>query len=115
MPLKIGNLSEPFPYIEEQEKITYNTLKVLYQFEYPLQISTKNPLILSKYYSDFENPNWVIAVSLCSIKEKDLDKIEPSAPDLQSRLEGIRALTSQNASVFFKDAAFYLSLCFILL
>lgn len=102
MPIKIGVLSDPFPYIEEHEKITYAILKSLDKFDYPIQLSTKNPALLSKEYADFKNPNWVLAVSLCSINSKDISKIEPGAPSLQSRIEGIKSLTKQGASVFLR-------------
>lgn len=106
LPVKIGSMSDPFPYVEEQEKITYQILKSLHKFDYPVQISTKNPLLLSKYYPEFENPNWVIAISLCSVKASDISKIEPHAPSLESRIAGIKSLTSHNASVFLRMQPF---------
>ena len=43
IPLKIGATSDPFPYAEVEEKITYGFLKILKEIDYPVQISTKNP------------------------------------------------------------------------
>ena len=52
--LRIGCMSDPFPYIECEEKATYNTLKILNKYDYPVIISTKNPEPLIEYYKVFQ-------------------------------------------------------------
>lgn len=101
-PIKIGVMADPFPCVEQTEHITYDTLKIFNAYDYPIQISTKNPELLSTYYQDFNNPNWVISVSLCSLDSDHLKQIEPNAPTLQSRLDGISKLTDMGASVFLR-------------
>lgn len=93
IPLKIGTTSDPFPPMEPEERITYDILKILHEYYYPVQILTKNPGILADYISDFDNPNWSIACSLISMDEKMIRGIEPGAPLPKERLASIRKIT----------------------
>lgn len=102
MPIKIGATADPFPSIERKELITYDTLKVLHEFDYPVEIQTKNPAVLAEYSHKFDNPNWVIAVTLITTDEKFLRVCEPSAPSAKSRLEAIKKLTDEGKKVIVK-------------
>lgn len=99
MPLKIGATSDPFPYIERHEHITYEFLKILDEIDYPVQMSTKNPEVLHSYSSEFVNPNWIVSVSIITIDE-DLQKIlEPSAISPARRFAAIKALSAEGKNV----------------
>ena len=102
IPLKIGTTSDPFPPMEPVELITYDTLKVLEQYDYPVQILTKNPCILSEYIEDFDNPNWSIACSLISTDEKFIRGVEPGAPTPSERLSAIKSMTERGYNVMLK-------------
>lgn len=102
MPLKIGGNCDPFPPIEIQKKITYRVLKLLHGIDYPVQMLTKNPNIMTGYYKDFMDPNWVIGVSLISTDDAFLSKIEPSAPSFKNRISSINTLANMGAKVFIK-------------
>lgn len=99
IPMKIGCMADPFPVVESTEKITYNTLKILDKYDYPVSISTKNPRVLADYYEDFNNPNWTIAVTIISSDKNLCEKIEPNAPDIDDRFKAIEKLTSLGAKV----------------
>lgn len=103
IPLKIGVVSDPFPLIENKEKITYNILKILNEIDYPVQISTKNPSILESYIDDFifDNriPNWALSVTLITINENIRKQIEPNAPTVQQRLDSIKNIINKGVNV----------------
>jgi DNA repair photolyase len=99
IPIKIGVTSDPFPPVEEQLHITYDILKILDKYDYPVQMSTKNPAILAKYYKDFKNPNWIIAVTIISDDVDFVKVIEPGAPSVDERFKAIKELTDQGANV----------------
>jgi len=102
IPIKIGATSDPFPYAEDEEKITYDILKVFHEFDYPIEIQTKNPGGIANIADDFINPNWAIAVTLISTDEKFIKVCEPSAPSAKSRLEAIKKLTEKGFKVMIK-------------
>lgn len=102
IPLRIGSTADPFPPLETKEKITYSFLKVLEQYDYPLKIQTKNPGGLVKYSAEFDNPNWVIGVSLMSVDEKFIKACEPNCTTPKKRLSAIEKLTKENKKVMVK-------------
>ena len=71
IPVKIGATADPFPIIEKTERITYNCLKVFQKYDYPVQISTKNPEIFLSYAEDFNGANIALNVS-CSFCDDDI-------------------------------------------
>jgi len=102
IPLKIGATADPFPFSESKDRITYNFLKLLHTYDYPLEIQTKNPEILAEYASDFDNPNWAIAVTLISTDEDFLKVCEPRAISGERRLKAITKLTKLGFKVMVK-------------
>lgn len=103
IPIKIGVMSDPFPYIERKYKITYETLKILNNIDYPIQISTKNPLILAEYIDDFiindRKPNWALSVTMTTIDENVRKQIEPNTPSVEEKLKAIKTITSKGVDV----------------
>ena len=71
IPVKIGATADPFPIIEKTERITYDCLKVFQKYDYPVQISTKNPEIFLSYAEDFIGANIALNVS-CSFCDDDI-------------------------------------------
>ncbi len=102
IPLKIGANADPFPPIERSAKITYETLKVFEKYDYPLEIQTKNPAILAEYACDFQNPNWVIAVTVISSDEEFIRIVEPHTPSIKERFDAIESLTKGGKNVMVK-------------
>lgn len=103
IPIKLGVVADPFPYIEKQTKITYDILRILNEIDYPVQISTKNPEILVDYVDDFiiDNnlPNWAISVTIITSDEEFRKCIEPYAPSIENRLNAIRKITDKGFKV----------------
>lgn len=105
IPIKIGATSDPFPPIEKSEGITYNFLVVLNDYDYPVEIQTKNPEGLLYYVQDFlldGIPNWCIAVTVITADEKFAKVCEPYAPSPQERFKAIRGLVDKGLPVMVK-------------
>jgi len=102
IPLKIGANADPFPHIEKRLKITYKILKAFHEYDYPVQIQTKNPEILLNYVKDFKNPNWAVSVTLISLDEEFSRVCEPNAPTPKERLSWIKKLTDKGIKVMVK-------------
>lgn len=102
IPLKIGANSDPFPHVEKKEKVTREILKAFGEYDYPLEIQTKNPSVLASYIDDFSDVNWNIAVSIVTDDDDFCKFIEPHAPSLNKRYEGIKQLTDAGIKVMIK-------------
>ena len=102
IPVKFGGVADPFPPIEYSYRITYDMLKTMHKYDYPVQILTKNPSVLARYSTDFENPNWVVSVTIISLDEKFVRTAEPMAPPPRVRLKAIERLVSQGRNVMCK-------------
>jgi DNA repair photolyase len=102
LPVKFGGTADPFPPVEYSYRITYDMLKALHKYDYPVQILTKNPSVLSRYSPDFENPNWAVSVTIISLDEKFVKTAEPFAPPPKVRLKAIERLVSQGRNVMCK-------------
>jgi len=106
IPLKIGATADPFPFIETDEKITYNVLKILDDIDYPVQVSTKNPEVLAGYAGDFDNPNWTINVTVTTMDEEYAKILEPNAISPKRRMSAIKKLTDMGIKVFIRVQPF---------
>ena len=102
IPIKIGATSDPFPYLELKYGITKDILKVFHEYDYPIEIQTKNPQGIYAIAHEFDNPNWTIAVSLISTDEKFIKVCEPNAESAANRLKYIKKLTDMGFKVMIK-------------
>lgn len=99
IPVKIGATADPFPIIEKTERITYDCLKVFQKYDYPVQISTKNPEIFLSYASDFVGANIALNVS-CSFCDDDIARqIECSAISPTRRFAAIKKLSEMGFKI----------------
>jgi DNA repair photolyase len=102
IPIKIGATSDPFPYLELKYGVTRDILKVFHEYDYPVEIQTKNPEGICAIANQFDNPNWAIAVTLISTDEEFLKVCEPNAQSAANRLESIKELTEKGFKVMIK-------------
>jgi len=106
IPLKIGATSDPFPHIEKEERITFETLKILGEYDYPTQMSTKNPKVLLSYLGELGKLNLTLNVTMTSADDKLRECIEPLAPTTQDRFDAIKGLTSNGVKVLIRMQPF---------
>jgi len=108
IPVKIGATADPFPVIEEKERITYDCLKVFQQYDYPVQISTKNPEVFLSYAEDFVGANIALNVS-CSFCDDSVARlIERGAISPTRRFEAIKKLSDMGFKITVRIQPFIL-------
>ena len=108
MPIKIGATADPFPLIESKEKITYECLKIFDKYDYPVQISTKNPEVFLEYADEFINSNIALNVS-CSFCDNDVArKIECGSISPTRRFAAIKKLTDMGFRITVRIQPFIL-------
>ena len=108
IPVKIGATADPFPPIERTTHITYDCLRVFDRYDYPVQISTKNPEVFIEYADEFINSNIALNVS-CSFCDDDIaKKIEGGAIPPSRRFEAIKKLSEMGFRVTVRIQPFIL-------
>lgn len=108
MPVKIGATSDPFPLVEMKERITYDCLKIFGKYDYPVQISTKNPEVFLSYAQDFVGANIALNVS-CSFCDDDIaKKIEVGAITPSRRFDAIKKLSDMGFKITVRIQPFIL-------
>ena len=108
LPVKIGATADPFPIIEKTERITYDCLRIFDKYDYPVQISTKNPEIFLSYASDFVGANIALNVS-CSFCDDDIARqIECGAISPTRRFAAIKKLSEMGYKITVRMQPFIL-------
>ncbi len=108
IPVKIGANADPFPVIEKRERITYECLKIFDEYDYPVQISTKNPEVFLEYAEEFKNSNIALNVS-CSFCDDDVaSKIEVGAISPSRRFDAIQKLSNMGFKITLRMQPFIL-------
>lgn len=108
IPVKIGATADPFPVCEKEERITYDCLKVFGRYDYPVQISTKNPEVFLSYAEEFKDANIALNVS-CSFCDDDVaQRIECGAISPTRRFEAIRKLSKMGFRITVRIQPFIL-------
>lgn len=108
IPVKIGATADPFPLVEKYEKITYECLKIFDKYDYPVQISTKNPEVFLSYAHEFIGSNIALNVS-CSFCDDDIArKIEVGAPSPTRRFDAIKKLSDMGFKITVRIQPFIL-------
>ena len=108
MPVKIGATADPFPVVELTERITYDCLKVFARYDYPVQISTKNPKVFLQYADQFRKQNIALNVSCSFIDDDIARKIEIGAIPPSKRLEAVKELSKMGYKVTVRIQPFIL-------
>ena len=108
IPVKIGATADPFPLCELDERITYDCLKVFAEYDYPVQISTKNPEIFLQYAKEFVDSNIALNVSTSFHDDAISQKIEVGAISPSRRFEAVRKLSEMGFKVTMRLQPFIL-------
>lgn len=108
IPVKIGATADPFPIIELKERITYDCLQVFAKYDYPVQISTKNPEIFLSYAEDFIGANIALNVSCSFCDDGIARKIECGAISPTRRFDAIKKLTEMGFKITVRIQPFIL-------
>lgn len=92
VPLHLGGLSDPFQTREKEFKNTFKLIQLTKKYNYPMIISTKTDNIPLEYF-EYLDPNiHAFQISLISLNEEYIRKIETNTPTPQSRINLILEL-----------------------
>lgn len=108
IPIKIGSMSDPFPLCETTERITYEFLKILQEYDYPVQISTKNPEVFLSYADEFIGANMALNVSCSFIDDDIAKKIEVASISTTRRLAAVKKLSDMGFKITIRVQPFIL-------
>lgn len=108
IPVKIGATADPFPLVEKKEHITYDCLKIFEQYDYPVQISTKNPEVFLSYAKDFVGSNIALNVSSSFCDDDIARRIEVGAISPTRRFEAIKKLSEMGFKITLRMQPFIL-------
>jgi DNA repair photolyase len=92
VPLKIGAVADPCPESERKNRLTYAYLRLLQDLDYPVQIQTKRPDVLSEYIGDFKGANLIVSVTIIA-SDRHSEVIEPNVLNSSGRFAAIRKIT----------------------
>lgn len=103
IPFQLGGMSDPFTAIEKKERITFQYLEILKNFDYPYLVSTKNSLISNPEYLDLlKNANAYVRFSTTVTSNDSRSKIDVGCPEFQTILSSASELTKNGIPVSFR-------------
>lgn len=95
-PIHFGGMSDPFPPVESELKVTLELLKVLAENQYPTVISTKNNLFeRDEYVSVLKKGNFILQVSMSSPDDSLLARIDLGAPGPTVLLKALKTMQKE--------------------
>ena len=105
MPLHFGGMSDPNcnKYVSN---ITFLSLDILANNNYPVVLSTKNPEPYINFDRDF-SASTIIQVSFSTINYSLSKEIEPNAPSPENRIKSIKRLVEQGYKVTARIQPFF--------
>ena len=90
VPIRMSNLSDPFQYREEDNKISYRILKTLKKVSYPVILNTKGVLWAKDKYLDLlKDMDVVVQETIITDDDELAGKLEPNAPSPSERIKAI--------------------------
>ena len=99
--IRIGILSEPFPYLEARAKATLRTVKLLARAGLQVQLTTKNPGgVTDEHVAALKKcPKAMVRVSFSTLDDDLAAKLEPGAKPPSERLAAMRRLSDAGIEV----------------
>jgi len=103
IPIRIGMNSDPFNPHERNKKITYETLKIFNEYEYPFLIFTKSALAADdNYLSLYHKDRSYIEMTVTSLNTDYTSKLEPGATSPRERINAIDRIAKQGIKTAFR-------------
>lgn len=86
----LSSITDPYQPVEEKFKLSREILRRLLEFQFPVSILTKSPLVkrdldLISKFKEIE-----VGFTIITLSEEFRELIEPNAPSIQARLETLR-------------------------
>jgi DNA repair photolyase len=103
IPIKIGRNSDPFQPIERKIGATFKTLKIFHRYRYPFILSTKSDMVADDKYLELYRPDSTyVQMTVTSLNEKLVSKMEPNAPLPRKRIRAIEKLNEIGIKTAFR-------------
>ena len=100
LPVRIGGLTDCFQKCEIETGTSLKLLKLLNKHDYPFMIVTKSDVVARKeYLAEIAKGKAYVQVTLITLDEKVLRKIEPGAPKASARIKAIKKLSDKGVFV----------------
>lgn len=94
IPIKIGAMTDPFQPAEKEFKITLRLLELLNRQKYPVIVNTKGSLVAEEpYISLLASMPSVVQISLMSMNDDLISRLEPYVPSPKDRIKIISKLS----------------------
>lgn len=99
-PLHIGGMNDPLPPAEQQHRATLKVLDRLAKADYPALISVKGVELLDdRYLAALATGRFILQISLSSMDEQLIHKIDAGAPGPTRRLQAVRDASAAGVPV----------------
>ena len=93
LPVRLGGLTDLFQKSEEETRTTLKLIRLLNRYDYPYLIVTKSDLLARpEYLEELVKGKAYVQVTVISLDEERVAKIEPGAPRITARIKAIRRL-----------------------
>ena len=91
----IGTATDPYQPVESREEITRECLKLLAKYRISTSITTRSPLVLRDLDILTRMENVSVNISINTLDDGIIRKLEPASPHPAKRMETVRALSEQ--------------------
>jgi len=103
--IALASATDPYMRVEETLELTRGCLRLIHQFNFPVLIITKSPLVLRdiSILRDIDNSavhaadlkssltrGAIVSFSFSTVDQQLADKLEPGAPSISSRLDALK-------------------------
>ena len=95
IPVRIGGMTDPFTDKERYSRKMMDLLEVLWDYDYPCIIFTKNALVADPEYIQWYGPSTYIQLTITSLNQDLVNKVEPNASSTLERLDAAEILHSE--------------------
>ncbi len=100
LPLRLGGLTDCFQEDEVENGMSLKLLSLLNKYDYPYMIVTKSDIVArEEYLKHLCNGKAYVQVTVVSLNNGKVQKIEPGAPNVHSRINAIKKLSNNNVFV----------------
>jgi len=96
----LSSITDPYQPVEEKFKLTRGILKRLLEFQFPVSILTKSPLVRRDFDLISKFKEVEVGFTIITLSEEFRKLIEPNAPSIQSRLEALKFFKENGVSTY---------------
>ncbi len=96
----ISSVTDPYQPIESRYKLTRHCLEILLEYQFPLDILTKSPLVLRDIELFKKFKDIVVGITITTDDEKIRKIFEPKAPPIRVRINALKELHNKGIETY---------------